>query len=126
MENLVIVSKTKKFIKDRAGLNTSAAFFEVASKKIETLCKNAIAHAQQDGRKTVMGRDFGADDALKVEEVLVVASKVKKLIKEQAGLNTSSQVIDALTQQVQLFCDEAAQKAKGDGRKTVMDRDLTA
>ena len=34
MENLVIISKTKKFIKDRAGLNTSAAFLMWPHKKL--------------------------------------------------------------------------------------------
>ena len=97
----------------------------MASQKIESLCRNAIAAAQQDGRKTVMGRDFGAAEGLKIEEPLVVASKVKKLIKDQAGLNTSAQVIDALTEQVQHLCQEASEKAKSDGRKTVLDRDLT-
>ena len=57
-------------------------------------------------------------------EVLVVASKLKKYIKEAHGLNTSGSVLDALSQKLRVLCDEAANNAKGDGRKTIMDRDF--
>lgn len=58
------------------------------------------------------------------QEVLVVASKVKKYIKEKSGMNTSSSVLDALSTKVCALCDQAIEKAKSDGRKTVMDRDF--
>ena len=57
---------------------------------------------------------------------MVVASKVKKLIKDEAGLSTSSQAIDQLTNRVQTACLKAIENAKSDKRKTVMDRDFTA
>jgi histone H3/H4 len=59
-------------------------------------------------------------------DVLVVASKVKKYIKEKAGMNTSATTMDALTQVVVKACDQAIEHAKNDGRKTVMDRDFSA
>ena len=55
---------------------------------------------------------------------LVVVSKVKKMIRETAGLNTSKCCIDALTQKVQAICNQAIEHAKADGRKTVMGRDI--
>ena len=61
-----------------------------------------------------------------MSEVLVVASKVKKYIKEKAGMNCSGTVMDALTQVVQRECDKAIASAQGDKRKTVMDRDFNA
>ena len=57
-------------------------------------------------------------------EALVVASKVKKYIKDKAGMNTSSSTIDALSRVVEQACDSAIQSAQQDNRKTVMDRDV--
>lgn len=57
-------------------------------------------------------------------DVLVVASKIKKYIKEKGGMNTSGTTMEALTQVVVKACDQAIEKAKSDGRKTVMDRDF--
>ena len=59
-----------------------------------------------------------------MSEVLVVASKVKKMIKEKGGMNTASNVMDAFSQVVQSACEEAMENAKGEGRKTVMNRDF--
>ncbi len=57
-------------------------------------------------------------------EVLVVASKIKKYIKDKSGMNTSASTMDALTQLVARAVDQAIESAKGEGRKTVMDRDV--
>ncbi len=57
-------------------------------------------------------------------EVLVVSSKVKKYIKEKAGMNVSASVMDALTEVVMRECDRAVANAQADKRKTVMDRDF--
>lgn len=59
-----------------------------------------------------------------MSEVLVVASKVKKLIKDKAGMNTSGAVMEALTKVVERECQKAIEKAQADKRKTVMDRDF--
>ena len=58
-------------------------------------------------------------------DILVIASKVKKLIRERSGMNTSSELLEALTQKVELLCLEAIDKARADGRKTVKGRDLS-
>ena len=57
------------------------------------------------------------------KEVLAVMSKVKAYIKCK-GLMTSAAVGDVLTDKIIALCDAAIEKAKNDGRKTVMDRDF--
>ncbi|MBC86972.1 MAG: hypothetical protein CL677_07305 [Bdellovibrionaceae bacterium] len=57
-------------------------------------------------------------------EVLVVTSKVKKLIKEAGECNTSAETIEILSQAVEKLCRKGLDSAKSDGRKTVMARDI--
>jgi histone H3/H4 len=57
-------------------------------------------------------------------EVLVVTSKVKKFIRDKSGFNTSSELIESLSQKVEQLCLSAIQQAQADGRKTVKGRDL--
>lgn len=57
-------------------------------------------------------------------EVLVVTSKVKKLIKEKGDMNTSSKTIEVLSAAIEKLCLKAIESAKAEGRKTVMDRDI--
>lgn len=57
-ETLVVVSKVKAFIKNKSGLSTSAAVMGVLTKIVEEACTKAIENAKNDGRKTVMDRDF--------------------------------------------------------------------
>lgn len=59
------------------------------------------------------------------EEVLVVVSKVKAYIKARAGMNTADAVSAAVSDVVRAACDRAVERAKADGRKTVMARDIT-
>jgi len=59
-----------------------------------------------------------------VSEVLVVASKIKKHIKEKSGMNTSASVMEALTAIIERECDRAIASAQSEKRKTVMDRDF--
>lgn len=60
MENevLVVVSKMKQYIKDISDMNTSADVAEILSDMIRHSCNEAVDKARQDGRKTVMARDF--------------------------------------------------------------------
>ncbi|MCM2277490.1 MAG: hypothetical protein NDJ89_05390 [Oligoflexia bacterium] len=57
-------------------------------------------------------------------EVLVVASKLKNYIRTKSGMNTSAAVMEALSGKIRELCDQAIEKAKSEGRKTVMDRDF--
>ncbi len=58
-ETLVVASKLKSYIREKSGMNTSAAVIDVLSNKLRRLCDEAVERAKQDGRKTVMDRDFG-------------------------------------------------------------------
>lgn len=59
-------------------------------------------------------------------DVLVVTSKVKKFVREKSGFNTSAELIEGLSQEVEKICLAAIERAKADGRKTVKGRDLEA
>ncbi|MBL7664019.1 MAG: hypothetical protein JNM93_02710 [Bacteriovoracaceae bacterium] len=127
MENYIIASKVKKFIKEKSGMNTSAAFFEKLNQDVLSSLTSSIEAAKTSGRKTVMARDFSLYvENPQIEESLVVASKIKKYIKDTAGLSTSAQAFDQLTLRVQKACTLAIQNATNDKRKTVMDRDFAA
>ena len=58
------------------------------------------------------------------KEVLVVVSKVKNYVRSSAGMNTAGNVASALSDKIRELCDRAVERAKSDGRKTVMDRDF--
>ncbi len=58
------------------------------------------------------------------EDILIVASKLKQYIKDKYDLNTSANVMEALSHIVRRHTDRAVQKARSEGRKTVMDRDF--
>ena len=57
-EILIVVSKLKQYIKQQAGMNTSDVVRGVLSDHLRHLCDQAIAYAAEEGRKTVMERDF--------------------------------------------------------------------
>lgn len=57
-------------------------------------------------------------------EVLIVASKLKNYIRAKSGMNTSGNVMEALSAKIRGLTDQAIENAKRDGRKTVMDRDF--
>jgi histone H3/H4 len=82
-------------------------------------------------KRTIIRPNINAEDYQSVVPVelmeidtLVVVSKIKKLIREQAAFNTSQCAIEALTQKIVLECLKAIEHAKEDGRKTVMGRDF--
>lgn len=70
--------------------------------------------------------DSHADQSIESEsaETLVVVSKVKRMIRDTAGMNTSQCCIDALTKKINDECRQAIERAKTAGRKTVMGRDI--
>lgn len=59
------------------------------------------------------------------KEVLVVVSKLKQYIRSVSGMNTAGNVASTLSDTIRKLCDQAIEKAKTDGRKTVMDRDFS-
>lgn len=56
-------------------------------------------------------------------EMLVVASKVKGLVKKK-GLRTSKEFLEELSKRVANLVTSSIEKAKEDNRGTVKDRDL--
>lgn len=59
------------------------------------------------------------------KDVLVVASKLKKYLKEEKGMHTAGNVPAVLSDVVREIVDVAVEKAKKDRRKTVKDRDFS-
>ena len=57
-------------------------------------------------------------------DILIVASKLKAYVRARSGMNTSDNVMEALSDIVRELCDAAVQRAAEDGRKTVMARDF--
>lgn len=57
------------------------------------------------------------------DDILIVASKLKAYIKDKYDMNTSGNVLEALSRDVRRLTDRAVEKARSEGRKTVMDRD---
>lgn len=58
------------------------------------------------------------------QEILVVASKLKAYIKARADMNTSDAVMERLSFKLRRLADQAIDKARAEGRKTVLDRDV--
>ncbi len=54
---LVVVSKMKKYIKDRSGFNCGDSVVELLSEHVRAICDDAIRAAARDERKTVLDRD---------------------------------------------------------------------
>lgn len=54
---LIVVSKMKKYIKDRSGMSTSDSVAEALSDHVRALCDDAIRAAGTDNRRTVLDRD---------------------------------------------------------------------
>ena len=127
MESLIVLSKVKKYIKEKSGFSTSGSFFDPLNKDVQDALKNAIDHTKKSDRKTVMGRDFNFYlDKPEINEILVVASKIKNYVKSESELSTSKQCMEQLTVRVQKICDLAIDNATNAKRKTVMDKDFTS
>jgi histone H3/H4 len=57
--------------------------------------------------------------------VLIVASRLKQYISDKADMNTSADVLEALSDIVRAQTDAAIRRARADGRKTVKGRDFS-
>lgn len=57
-EVLVIASRLKEYIRQRYSMNTSDNVLEDLSDHLRALCDRAVLNAREDGRKTVLDRDF--------------------------------------------------------------------
>lgn len=57
-EVLVVASRLKAYIRARSGMNTAESVLDELSRIIREHADRAIEQARQDGRRTVMDRDF--------------------------------------------------------------------
>jgi hypothetical protein len=57
-------------------------------------------------------------------DVLIVVSKLKAYVRARSGMNTSDGVVTPLSDAVRVLCDRAIEKARREGRKTVLERDF--
>ena len=60
------------------------------------------------------------------KDILIVASKLKKYIKDRGDMNCSAEVMEALSDLVRMHANDAVDRARMDGRKTVKGRDFKA
>lgn len=57
-EILIVASKLKQYVKARSDLNTSDAVMQRLSDLVRRLCDDAVVRAREEGRKTLLDRDF--------------------------------------------------------------------
>jgi histone H3/H4 len=81
--------------------------------------------ATATGWKPAASKELSMSNEEIPKEVLVVISKVKAYIRAKSSMNTSDAVTEALSELVRTTCDQAVERAKSEGRKTVMARDIT-
>ncbi len=93
--------------------------------------KVAPLHEQlPSGGKRIMIKNPGATKIVSSankeipRDILIVASKLKTYVKARFDLNTSSNVLERLSDIVREVCENASESAKVEGRKTLMDRDF--
>ena len=84
----------------------------------------AISDTEVQSTEAAAMHDSAVSSDSSDAETLVVVSKVKKLIRSKAGLNTSQCCIDALTRKVTEAIQSGVESARQAGRKTVMGRDI--
>jgi len=90
---------------------------EMRSPRVE----NAQASGEVGPRRILIQRPL--ESSVDEQEILIVASKLKQYIKDKHDMNTSANVMEILSQKVRRLTDRAVEKARGEGRKTLMDRD---
>jgi histone H3/H4 len=64
------------------------------------------------------------DTQAPTQEVLVVASRLKDFIKSESEFNTSSDVLEVLSDHLRYLALEGIENARQDGRRTVKARDI--
>ncbi len=90
--------------------------------KVEAgIVQNETANAPR--RILVQSKTLNSNASDDSQEILIVASKLKQYIKDKYDMNTAANVMEALSRDVRRLTDRAVEKARSEGRKTVMDRD---
>lgn len=117
MEMIVVKSKVKEVSGD---CNVSGDFAEALNKVAVDMVKAAAKRADANGRKTVQAKDVYVGK-VKAKTMLVVKSKVKDVA---SGNNVSGDFGEALNEMLCWCVEQACERAKANGRKTVSARDL--
>ena len=97
-----------------------------AVEKIAPTFAQAVAEANGESVPVSQGTSAGTSSRVSnsPEEVLVVVSKMKQYVKDRADMNSSGDVADILSDLIRRACDQAIERARADGRKTIMARDF--
>jgi hypothetical protein len=85
---------------------------------------DAVSEASEAPRRVIVTPKQTISEAHDTHEILIVASKLKQYIKDKYDMNTAASVMDVLSNNVRRMTDRAAEKARSEGRKTIMDRDF--
>lgn len=85
----------------------------------ESSVRRRIIVAKESSASSTGNENDSADS-----DILIVASKLKKYVKDRHDLNTSANVMDKLSVLVRELVDDAVIRARQEGRKTLMDRDF--
>ena len=71
-----------------------------------------------------MAKKKAAKKAKKAVEMLIVQSKVRDFLKNKGDFNIGSDLFEAVSIKVQGLLEDAARRAKENGRKTIQARDV--
>jgi histone H3/H4 len=137
---LVVATKLKEYIRERASMSTSDRAFGFLSDHLRAVADQSARAAAADRRKTILDRDVRplfererrslatgdtADDG-DTGEPLVVVSKLKKYVRASSGMSTSDGIIPILSDHLRHLCREAIKNAGRNDRRTVMVQDFVA
>lgn len=121
---LVVASRFKEFLAEVHGVRCSDDVFDPLSEHLRRLARESLDAARRAGRKTLLDRDVPRPAAEDDVPALVVVSRFKAYVAAQGDVRTSDEVIPVLTAELRRLGGQAAEHAKGDGRKTVLGRDV--
>lgn len=82
--------------------------------------------AAREPVRRIVGPSPGARKPAIPRDVLVVVSKLKIYVRARSDMNTSDSVVDVLSDKLRELCDDAIERARKAGRKTVLERDFDA
>ena len=82
--------------------------------------------AAREPVRRIVGPSPGAKKPAIPRDVLVVVSKLKIYVRARSDMNTSDSVADLLSDKLRELCDEAIERARKAGRRTVLERDFDA
>jgi len=118
----VVGSKVKEHNKKK-GCNTAGDFMTALHELVEWNAKKACERAKANGRVTVRSTDVCMCGKSGASGNYVVGSKLKEHNKK-VKCNTAGDYLDAMNATVSKKLDNACERAKANGRKTVRGYDL--